>query len=389
MKKHSCIIIISFCLFLLASYDSTQTQWQGEIEIEDGIKVIKNPQEPLYEAVEFKLEEDLIISNEQDKDYLFYRIKGMAVDPKDNIYIIDYSNYRVLIFDKNGKPIQTIGRQGQGPGEFESPVGMRLDNTTGDIYVRDMFRTIDVFSKNGDFNKLVSSILFIEDFFPLDDGTIFTRINETSDEELKSEQVLCRINDKGEVLNSIGRFEHPALMRRMSSGGTFGTSTGFELAVHTSVLNQDRIVYGYSKNYELNIIDREGKSLYIVQKDAPKPKFTSKEQSIYKRIKFPVPEFKPYFYLIFTDSKGRIYVQTNKAEDGIRGYGPIDKAEKEVDVFSQEGYYLYRTVLPPNTTVIKDGYLYSFDLDEDNGIEYIKRFKIKNWDLLKEGIEGN
>ena len=53
-------------------------------------------------------------------------------------------------------------------------------------------------------------------------------------------------------------------------------------------------------------------------------------------------------------------MQTNKAEDGIRGYGPIDKAEKEVDIFSQEGYYLYRTVLPPNTTVIKDGYLYFF-----------------------------
>jgi len=254
--------------------------------------------------------------------------------------------------------------------------------------VRDMFRTIDVFSKNGDFKKLVSSMLFIEDFFPLDDGTIFTRINKTSDEELSSEQVLCRIDDKGEVINSIGQFEHPALMRRSSSGGTFGTSTGFELSVHVAVINQDKIVYGYSKNYELNIINRVGKLLFIVRRDAPKPKFTSEEQSLYKRIKFPVPEFKPYYYSIFTDSKGRVYVQRNKAQDGIRGYGPIDKAAKEVDVFGQEGYYLYQTVLPPNTTAIKDGYLYSFDLNEDEGIEYIKRSKIKNWDRIKEGISN-
>ncbi len=386
MKKHALIFVISICFLLLASYDSKQTQWQGKIEVEDGVKVIKNPQEPMYGEIEFELVEDLSISNEQDEDYLFYRIKGMAVDSKDNIYIIDFSNYRVMVFDKNGKPIQIIGRQGQGPGEFESPIGMRLDNSTGDIYVRDMFRTIDVFSKNGDFKKLVSSKLFIEDFFPLDDGTIITRINKTSDEELSSEQVLCRIDDKGEVINSFGQFPYPELMRRTSTGGTFSTSTGFELSVHVAVINQDKIVYGYSKNYELNIINRVGKLLFIVRRDAPIPKFTSEEKSLYKRIKFPVPEFKPYYYSIFTDSKGRVYVQRNKAQDGIRGYGPIDKAAKEVDVFSQEGYFLYRTVLPPNTTAIKDGYLYSFDINEDEGIEYIKRYKIKNWDQIKEGI---
>jgi hypothetical protein len=210
---------------------------------------------------------------------------------------------------------------------------------------------------------------------------------KTSEEELKSEQIVCRIGDKGEAIDSIAQFPHPALMGRVSTGGTFRTSTGYELSVHLAVINQDKFIYGYSKSYELNIIDRKGTLLSVVQKDSPKPEFNSEEKSLYKRLKFPVPEFKPYYYLVFTDSKGRIYVQTNQAEDGVRGYGPIDKAEKEVDIFSPEGYCLYRTALPPNTSVITDGHLYSFDLNEEEAIEYIKRFKIKNWNLIKEGID--
>jgi hypothetical protein len=343
----------------------------------------------LYGEIKFEIEEDLRISSEQDENYMFYRIRGMAVDSEDNIFIVDMTNFRVLVFDKNGKPVQTIGRQGQGPGEFETPIGMRINHSTGNIYVRDRFTTIDVFNKNGDIEDPITTNLFMEDFFPLDDGTFFISVLKTSEEELKSEQIVCRINDKGEVIHSIAQFPHPALMRRVSTGGTFGTSTGYELSVHVALIDQDRFVYGYSKSYELNIIDRKGTLLYVVRKDAPKPKFTSEEESLYKTIKFPVPEFKPYYYSVFTDSKGRIYVQTNKAEDGIRGYGPIDRAEKEVDIFSPEGYYLYRAVLPPNTKVIKDGYLYSFDLNEEEAIEYIKRFKIKNWNLLKEGIDNH
>ena len=61
--------------------------------------------------------------------------------------------------------------------------------------------------------------------------------------------------------------------------------------------------------------------------------------------------------------------------------------EKQVDTFSKEGYSLYEASLSPNTCVIKDGFLYTRDLDEEEGMEYIMRFKIINWDQLKEGTK--
>ncbi|MCK4646688.1 MAG: PQQ-binding-like beta-propeller repeat protein [Candidatus Aminicenantes bacterium] len=44
---------------------------------------------------------------------------------------------------------------------------------------------------------------------------------------------------------------------------------------------------------------------------------------------------------------------------------------------------MYKTTLPRDTYVIKNGYLYALEV-RDN--EIVKRFKIKNWNRIKEGI---
>lgn len=41
--------------------------------------------------------------------------------------------------------------------------------------------------------------------------------------------------------------------------------------------------------------------------------------------------------------------------------------------------------LPPSTSVIKNGFLYTHELDEKEGMEYVKRYKIKNWEQIKKG----
>jgi hypothetical protein len=386
LKPGMAALFVFFFIFVRLIAEEN-VQWKGKIESEDEVKVIINPKEPLFGEITFELEEDLRIGKEEDDNYMFYRIRGMAVDPHGNIYVVDMTNFRVQIFDKKGKYIKTIGRSGQGPGEFEQPNKMRINSSNGDIYVRDMYRTLDIFNKNGEFIKSLKLNNGIQDFFPLKNNTILALLNKSSDEELTSVNILCKIDDKGETLGSIAEFPRTWLAKRMSGGGVFSTSTGHELTIHFAVLDQEKMVYGYSKDYVLSVMDRYGQFLYLIKKDDPRPKFDSKEQSEYKRMKFPVPDHKPYFYWIFSDSKGRIYVQRNKTVDVIRGYGPFEKVKKQVDIFSKNGYFLYEASLPPNTCVIKDGFLYTRDLDEEEGMEYIVRFKIKNWDQIKEGSE--
>ena len=85
-----------------------------------------------------------------------------------------------------------------------------------------------------------------------------------------------------------------------------------------------------------------------------------------------------------TDSEGRIYVQKNMNSVGKRGFGPTETENKQFDVFSREGVFLFRTALPPNTRMIDRDLVYGYFVDEDEGLEYAQRFRIKNYaDLPK------
>jgi len=374
--------IILLSRWLPADGQGQTPVWKGKIETENGIKVIKNPKEPLYGELKLQLQEELSIGREDDKNYFFYVVKDVAVDAKSNIYVVDARNYRIQKFDQNGKYLQTIGRQGQGPGEFQRPVRMLLDDLTGNIYVRDVPINLHIFDNSGNYVRTIHFKDVFSDFLPMDNESFMAILHKSSDKDLASTHALCKVDLNGEITKTYAQFPYTIFVQR-TGGGVLSVSTGFELAMVLSKLDRQTFLYGYSKDYEFNVINADGNVLYRIKKDEPRPAFTSKEKDEFKKI--PIPENKPYFFSIFNDSLGRIYVQRNYA-DGIRGRGPTDIRDKEVDIFSKDGYCLYKATLPANTCVIKDGFLYAYKIDEDKAMEYVKRYRIKNWDQIKKGI---
>lgn len=136
MKKHSLIFILFICTFFSSSYSQQNPQWEGKIEYENGIKVIKNPEQPLFGEIIFDLEEDLSIGSTDDENATFYNSVQIAVDSEDNIFVLDTENCRIQKFNDKGDFLYTIGRKGQGPGEFTDPFELILDlNDT--IYVKE------------------------------------------------------------------------------------------------------------------------------------------------------------------------------------------------------------------------------------------------------------
>ncbi|MCX6577460.1 MAG: 6-bladed beta-propeller [Candidatus Aminicenantes bacterium] len=384
MKYFCRLVIVGMAAgFILASLSYAQrAEWKGKIETENGVNVIKNPKDPLYGELKLELQEDLSIGREDDKNYFFYVVKDISVDSKRNIYVVDARNYRIQKFDQNGKFLQTIGRQGQGPGEFQRPVRMLLDDPTGYIYVRDVPINLHIFDNSGNYVRTIHFKDVFSEFVPMDNESFMAILHKSSDKDLVSTHALCKVDLNGEITKTYAQFPYTIFVQRVS-GGVLSVSTGFELAMVLSKLDRQTFLYGYSKDYEFNVINADGNVLYRIKKDEPRPAFTSKEKGEFKKI--PIPENKPYFFSIFNDSEGRIYVQRNYA-DGIRGRGPTDIRDKEIDIFSKDGYFLYRTTLPANTCVIKDGFLYAYKIDEDKAMEYVKRYRIKNWDQIKKGI---
>lgn len=75
----------------------------------------------------------------------------VAIGVDGNIYIVDGGNHRLLIFNRRGKPVRSIGQRGSKPAEFTDPVGLCTD-TKGRVYVADKGnQRIQVFSADGDF----------------------------------------------------------------------------------------------------------------------------------------------------------------------------------------------------------------------------------------------
>jgi hypothetical protein len=303
-----------------------------------------------------------------------------------NIFVDDMSNYRIQKFDQRGVYLQTIGRHGQGPSDFQSPSLVKVEDTSGKIFVKDYATNIAIFNHRGEHIKILHFENTVEDIIPNDDGTLLAVLWLRGE---KIRHALCKINAIGEISSTFIEFPYPLYSETKSDRGDILMTTGHEYFLHFAEVDKNTIVYGYSKDYELSVIDKSGNPICRIIKKEPTPKFTVKEKSEFDRLKkrlplFEPPREKPYYYGILTDSRGRIYVQRNNSSEMIQGYGPIDKEEKEVDVFNRQGFYLYRTKLPRNTYVIKNGYLYAHDLNEEEGLESVKRYEITNWKQLRD-----
>jgi hypothetical protein len=373
------ILLMTVFLFIFMNTgkarDPQKAEWKGKIESENGVKVIKNPREPLYGEIKLDLEEDLSIGKEGDDNYQFYRVRDVEVDNQGNIYVDDMSNYRIQKFDAKGNYLLTFGRKGQGPGEFELPMRVRVDEATGNVYVQDQAFSIEIFDKQGNHLKenRLKDLLF--DFSLDDSGNVIAVLQKSS--ERGTFHTLCKIDAKGEIEAKSPEFPYTWYMEKRGEN-VLVVTTGYELSLVMTKLDNKTFVYGYSKEYELNVTDQEGKIFYQIRKDEPRPQFSAKEKETFKRKK--VPEYKPYYYALFTDPRGRIYVQTNKT------WGEEQNIEREVDILSRDGFYLYKTKLPHGTYVIRDGFLFALVVNEEKGGEYVKRYRIKNWSELKEGL---
>jgi hypothetical protein len=90
---------------------------------------------------------------------------------------------------------------------------------------------------------------------------------------------------------------------------------------------------------------------------------------------------KPYFINILTDEDGNIYVMKLKDPSGEK-YGVI------IDYFDFEGKYLYRFILKDKVPhIFRKGYFYTIEEDPETDYHRVKRYKISNWDRIKEYIE--
>jgi len=371
-RQFALLLVFAFAYSGAAS--AQNPQWKGKIETVDGLKVIRNPNAPFFGNLKFDLHEDLQIGREGVENYFFERIVDIKVADDGSIYILDGKAAKIQRYDKDGKHLQTIGKKGQGPGEFQWPFNIYIHPHTHLIYVQDSLQS-KIFDPSGKFLRAALLRDYPSAFLVDNNGNFWIIARRLSEKgEFK---ILEKAGPGGELLAAI--LEVPHRSYTMSSGArdVIAVAAGYESDLYFTGTASGSILYGYSDTYELMAIDATGKPLFKITKDEARQSIGADE------IKGPItgklPKSKPFFYSLLSDDADRIYALKANSATLAKGDFP-----KPFDVFGRDGVFLYRLELPyAHTFCIKNGYLYARHVIEDSGLEVVKRFKIGNWEKIR------
>ena len=102
---------------LLAASAVSAPAWKGTIGEEDGWRVVENPATPVGPDEVIRPEPQWRIGGD-DEELVFGLIEDALVDEEGNAYLLDSVLSTIYVVSPDGEILRTLGREGDGPGEF-------------------------------------------------------------------------------------------------------------------------------------------------------------------------------------------------------------------------------------------------------------------------------
>ncbi|MFQ5599102.1 MAG: 6-bladed beta-propeller [Candidatus Krumholzibacteriia bacterium] len=99
--------------------------WNGQDVQKHGVLYVMNPATGMQPPATIELRELWRLGGDSESDEEFFGvIESIATDAQGNVYVLDAQLSEIKIYDQNGQYLNTIGREGEGPGEFRRPSDM-------------------------------------------------------------------------------------------------------------------------------------------------------------------------------------------------------------------------------------------------------------------------
>lgn len=202
---------------------------------------------------QIKLSLDFVLN--EPENIIFNRLSDIATDSNNNIYVLDYKENVIYLFNEDGIYQKSIGRPGQGPGEFQRPSSIFIDPKDTIFILDDRNRRVEIFDSEA---KFVRSVTFIE--FPTGGGhEIISDRNGNlyiSGYYRNANSLLAKYSSKGELLkhyplpiveySEVNFTDHNKQMVKQSlSGGTMCIDEG------------DRLIFSYVWPYVIKSFNGE------------------------------------------------------------------------------------------------------------------------------------
>ena len=354
------IVLSISVLMMLVSCQQQKAEWKGTIENVDGVTIIKNPKEPMYGEDAIKIEEELTIGEAEGREeYLFENLWWIVVDDKNRIFISEGAGNRahIKVFNSSGDYLMTIGRRGEGPGEFNQIANIQITPENA-LMVHDRYtRRLTFFSLDGDYLRMV--LLKGIQAFIVKVNSMGNYLVRTIDFDSATFRAATELKIYSSDL---------AFIRTIAKDKFWSTEAPLQPWMAAKFLPSDLIICGFRESYEFQILDSEGNTVQKVSKDYAPIEISEEEK---KKRKLPqsseLPRDFPAFQDFSVDEEGRIFVQTYERQ--------IDENKFYYDIFDPKGRYLAKIPLKVKSLFWKKSKLYTIEEDEE-GFQMIKRYKV-------------
>ena len=310
------------------------------------------------------------------EEYLFGSVSSIAVDDDRNVYVLDRQARHVRVFDSEGTYVKTLGRDGEGPGEFKVPIGLAISN--GRLLVRDPANgRVQLFGLDtGDTEEwkyLPSEYFMNTPLYTDEQGRIYVDITE-------EEQRFIVMDSDGTQIDTISPPDPPAdfdgdqysMSAEVESGDRWisvGAAVPFSPDWYWTVHPAGHFLSALSTAYRINLEQDDG--VLRIERNhtpvaVPDDERNRHEQGILNRMRRwdagwswdgpPIPDHKPPFRGLSAGSDGRIWVSlwTEAQQVANEDHEPTNPESSpftwveplRYDVFEADGTYL-GAVIPP------------------------------------------
>lgn len=395
MIAHGALRSLAFCGGTLILGCASNAESRGTVVRDSaGVTIVENDHlQPAWGDAGWRLTRQPLVqigSVSSDGPDQLFGITQSQLLPSGEILIVNSRAHDVRVFDETGRHRRTIGRRGEGPGEFRSP--WHAYPLPGDsLLVVDLYRAVSVFDSQGAYARR-----FVPDGrggemqgAPLGqfaDGSLFFRRRQRQDPAwtgLRRSQVeLVRVDVNGALATSFGVFDDQTV--RYGGGprhlfGAWAQSAPYGMS----------IIYGPGDEFELREVNPDGRIVRLIRLDLPRRAVTEADidaelesmrelMRVEGQLQFferlyaeaDAPEYFPAHSNIRVDDQRRIWVQD---------YQPFSaRVERTWYVFDADGAYLGPVVFPASFAVhqIARGNVIGRWTDDDD-VEHVRVYGIE------------
>jgi hypothetical protein len=327
---------------------------------------------------------------------------NIVVDERGRVFIADDQLYTIHVFNADGSYETAFGREGRGPEEFQSFSSMEIyDNQ---FYVYDYMQhrissfSLDSFMISRMINLNTdnwSHIQDLENSFPAaplfirDSYTFLMRFRERPQPDHISYDRHYLLNDQGEIISDLIFKQRGAELLVTSEGGRI-TNVLPSPFIRNSlmVVSENGLIFSaWTEDFLIRIYDEEGNYLRSFYYPYPQSRLNRQDilelyqdqdpfvQQLYRNADFP--DTWPALHHMLLDDEQRLWVSTISNDEEHYTWWVLNEGGQLLAKFNWPGVRLRRLENENMIEVIKDGYAYIREVNEETGHQQIVRYRIE------------